>query len=250
MLKIFVFIISFYFVCSYSIAQKVLPDITVKNLNGQIVVSWKNEYTKPIATINIQRSFDSTKNYTTIGSVLNPQNIENGYADEKPPYNKMYYRLFIAYEGGTYIFSKTTRPIVENKSTADSSIENNLNSDVNVVDKINNPYQFNPQILAKPKLPVIQNEDNKQIITYPSKRIFTAKENNIVIYLPEAALKKYTAKFFNEKEELIFEMNKIEDSYLIIEKVNFVHAGWFYFEIYENGKLIEKNKFFIAKDIK
>ena len=58
-------------------AQETLPAITVKNIGGQIVVSWVNNYKAPVANISIQRSFDSLKNYTTIGSVLNPMNIEN-----------------------------------------------------------------------------------------------------------------------------------------------------------------------------
>ncbi len=33
-----------------------------------------------------------------------------------------------------------------------------------------------------------------------------------------------------------------------MEKVNFVHAGIFNFEIYEDGVLIEKHKIYIAKD--
>ena len=94
-------------------AQDTLPKISVKNLSGHIIISWVNNYKIPVTAINIQRSFDSLKNYSTIGSVLNPQNIENGYADATPPYNKMYYKVFVSFEGGTYIFSKVTRPIKE-----------------------------------------------------------------------------------------------------------------------------------------
>ena len=92
-------------------AQEVLPGITVKDFSGKIIVSWMNEYKVPVSNISIQRSYDSTKNFTTIGSVLNPQNLENGFADNKPPYNKMYYRLFISFEGGAYVFSSTVRPV-------------------------------------------------------------------------------------------------------------------------------------------
>ena len=83
----------------------------------------------------------------------------------------------------------------------------------------------------------------KDEITYPSERIFTSKDNNIVIHLTDAATKKYSAKFFNESDSLLFELTKLNDEYLILEKVNFVHAGWFHFEVYESGKLVEKNKF-------
>jgi hypothetical protein len=43
-------------------AQDTLPSITVKNYSGQVVVSWVNNYKAPVATINIQRSYDSLKN--------------------------------------------------------------------------------------------------------------------------------------------------------------------------------------------
>ena len=101
------------FGASGAVAQDTLPRITVKNISGQIIVSWVNNYKAPVTAINIQRSYDSLKNYTTIGSVLNPQNFENGYADAAPPYNKMYYRVFVSFEGGTYVFSKVVRPVKE-----------------------------------------------------------------------------------------------------------------------------------------
>jgi hypothetical protein len=40
-------------------AQEILPGISVRNSGGKIIVSWRNEYQKPVATINIQRSYDS-----------------------------------------------------------------------------------------------------------------------------------------------------------------------------------------------
>jgi hypothetical protein len=256
----FLFILIFNLFAVTLTAQKTLPDITVKNLNGQIIVSWVNNYKVPVTNINIQRSYDSLKNYTTIGSVLNPQNIENGYADSKPPYNKMYYRVFISFDGGSYIFSKVARPVKEvievveviKDTTAKSSIASTAaeqpapdtsvpclirGRDKSAVQTINDPKNKDPKnIQPKTTLPAITNPD---IITYPSRRIYTAKDNNIVIYLPEAETKKYLVKFFEENETPLFELTKLHDNYLIIEKVNFVHAGWFHFE---------RNKFFIAKD--
>ncbi len=230
-------------------AQDTLPNITVKNLNGQIIVSWVNNYKAPVTAINIQRSFDSLRNYTTIGSVLNPQNIENGYADANPPYNKMYYRVFISFEGGSYLFSKIARPVKDKPATP--VVEDTLHPFL-VKDNwaAQGTINYNkPKIIGiqpKPQLPPINT--NTEIITYPSRRIYTAKDNNIVIYLPDAEVKKYTVKFFDENDSPLFELNKINESYLILERVNFIHAGWFHFEVYESGKLVEKNKFQIAKE--
>ncbi len=242
----FLFILLFNLFAVSLTAQDTLPGITVKNLNGQIIVSWINNYKAPVTTINIQRSYDSLKNYTTIGSVLSPQNVENGYADVKPPYNKMYYRVFISFDGGSYKFSKVARPVKEIEGAADTSFPFlNRDRDRSAIPTIFDPRNPNAAISPKTHLPQI---NNTEIITYPSRRIFTGKDNNVIIYLPDAETKKYIVKFFEENDAPLFELNKVRENYLIVEKVNFTHAGWFHFDIYENGKLIEKNKFYISKD--
>ena len=208
-----------------------LPFITVKNINNKIVVSWLNDYSKPITALNIQRSYDSLKNYATIGSVLSPQSRENGFADANAPYNKMYYRVFISFEGGSYIITASARPIKEFYA-ADNALSEKY------------PW-------------LVSNKDSSTIfppskpgITYPSNNIFTAKDNNIIVHLVNAETKRYSVKFFDETEKFLFELTKLREEYLIIEKVNFVHTGWFRFEIYENGLLIENNKFQILKEVK
>jgi len=221
----------FFFISLASVvrSQQVLPSISVKNMSGKIIVSWRNEYAVPVTNINIQRSYDSLKNYTTIGSVLNPQNRENGYADPNPPYNKMYYRVFIAFEGGSYIISQPVRPVKDAGSDSASVTRY--------------PWQINPLEDSTINIPPAGSD-----INYPSKRIYTARDNSIVIYLPDAAAKKYSAKFYDEHEKLAFELTRLREEYLILEKVNFSHSGWYRFELYEDGKIIEKNKFFVPRD--
>jgi hypothetical protein len=211
--------------------QKPLPVIMVKNINNKIIVSWVNDYAKPITTLNIQRSYDSLKNYKTAGSVLSPQSRENGYADVNAPYNKMYYRVFVAFEGGTYAYSNIMRPI---KDTT----------------KYNNVADEKMPWMTVPGDSGFIEPPAKPTITYPSSFIFTAKDNNVIIHLSETATRKYSVKFFDDTEKFLFEIKRIKEDYLIIEKVNFVRTGWFNFEIYEDGELLEKNKFQITKDAK
>ncbi len=252
-------------------AQAILPNITVKNFSGKIIVSWQNAYNIPVTNISIQRSYDSLKNFSTIGTVLNPQNIENGFADDKPPYTKMFYRVFISFEGGSYIFSSTARPVkvpefkkeipvtttdIISLNPADNIEINRKDSTLNLNE--NNPVlphiptQVNPLTDSNVKLPPRKDsiivKIDPEAITYPSQRIYTGRENNVVIYLHNAAIKKYSVKFFDENDNFLFELTKLREEYLIIERVNFVHSGWFHFELFENGKLVEKNKFFIGKD--
>jgi len=82
----------------------------------------------------------------------------------------------------------------------------------------------------------------------PSKYVFTEKDGNIKIALPNAGLHKYALKFFEPDQSEAFEIKHISDTLIILDKTNFVHSGWFNFELYEDGKLKEKHKLYVPKD--
>lgn len=257
MLRSLVFIFFVGSVMSAANAQEVLPGITVLQSGEKVIVSWKNEYNKPVAALTIQRSYDSLKNFTTIGSVLNPQNRENGYADVTPPYNKMYYRIFLAFEGGSYIITPSVRPTKDSlykSSTATIRYpwQQRPREDNNPIVRLPEPLlNLPPKNTKVPDVPNVSDVPNVPVIpapNFPSKWIYTAKDNNVVLYLPAAANKKYVAVFYDELERKIFELSNLKEEYLIIEKVNFVRSGWYSFQLFENGKLVEKNKFFVPKD--
>ncbi len=252
--------------CStFVFAQNVLPDITVNNLNKKVIVSWLNEYKKPIQNIFIQRSYDSLKNFSTIGTVLNPLNLENGYPDLTPPYDRMFYRVTITFENGEYEIGKSARPIISPIELVDLDVtaipkkESNLEleeshdtSEITLLkpnEKIN-PLKKIDSLKAGINLEKSIKTDLKKSIetSYPSLHIYTNKQNIVVINIQNTTSKKYLVKFFDEKEKQVFEIKHIPDDYLFIEKSNFVHPGWFNFELYEDGVLIEKNKVFLAKD--
>jgi hypothetical protein len=78
--------------------------------------------------------------------------------------------------------------------------------------------------------------------------IFTNKDGNVVISLPDIDKKKYSVKFLDPDAAELFELKEIKQSPLILDKTNFIHSGWFHFELYEDGKIKEKNKFFVPKE--
>ena len=199
-----------------SFAQDTLPKITVGQISSKVLVSWTNHF-YTITTISIQRSFDSLKNFTTIGSVLDVKTKVNGFIDAKPLSPNMFYRVFISFEGGTYLFTKSKRPDKDN-------------------------------YVDIPGLKDLQQNVNTNSWFVPSKRIYTGRDNNVIISLPDAGKKKYAIKFYEESGALLFELTKITEPYLTLEKVNFLHAGIFNFELYENNILIEKHKVYVPKD--
>lgn len=81
-----------------------------------------------------------------------------------------------------------------------------------------------------------------------SKYIFVDKAGLIHIELPWFARRKYLVKFFENDLSPLFEIKDVKDPILLLDKANFMRAGWYFFEIYEDGKLLEKNKFFVGRD--
>jgi hypothetical protein len=203
------------------IGQDTLPQVSVFSQSGKVIISWKNTYGAKITNINIQRSSDSLKRFTTIGTVLNPLNRENGYVDSKPPQDRIFYRVFIAFEGGDYIFSRSHRPVMDTS-----------------VAFIDIPFE------EKKEPPKTQEPTG----FVPSKFVFTGKDNNVILNLPDAAKRKFSIKFFDENDKPVFEINSITEPYLILEKVNFLHAGWFKYHLFDNNVLLEKFKFYIPKE--
>ena len=209
------FILCFLFALQkISFSQDTLPKISVTQISNKVLIAWTNPYTS-VTNIGIQRSYDSIKNFTTIGSVLNVKAQTNGFVDSKEFIPSQYYRLFISFEGGTYIFTESHRPGLDT-----------LNVIPDITETIN---------------PV-------KTWFIPSRQVYTGRDNNVVMSLPDADKKKYSVKFFEDDGTFLFEIKKITEPYLTVDKVNFIHAGLFKFELFDNGVPIENHKVYIPKD--
>lgn len=82
----------------------------------------------------------------------------------------------------------------------------------------------------------------------PSKFVYTERDGNVAINLPYIAIHKYSIKFFDDKSVPLFDITEVKEPVLLIDKVNFLRSGWYRFELYEDGRLKEKHKFFIPRD--
>ncbi len=203
-----------------SLAQDTLPKITVTQLGPKVLVSWNNPFTN-VTNINVQRSSDSLKNFTTIGSLLDVSPGINGFADPKEfiP-SDQYYRLFISFHGGSYIFTKSHRPGKDTLSEL--------------------PPIEQPTTVERPR--------NDRNLFIPSPHVFTGGDNNVIISLPDAVRKKYSLRFYRADGTFLFEISKIKENYLMLDKANFLRSGLFIFELYDNKIIIERHKFYIPKD--
>lgn len=200
--------------------QDTLPNFSVRNIgNNRIIIGWVNQIPN-VSQISIQRSHDSLRNYKTILSVADPKAIQNGFADTKAPNDHMYYRLFYVIEGGLFYFTEAKQPYLDTARKQTVTI-----TEVKPVEITQRPQPF-----------------------VPSYYVYTNKDGYVYINLPDALKKKYSVKFFEDDDTFLFEIKNIRETALTLDKSNFHHGGWFRFELYNEDDLVERHRFYLAKD--
>jgi len=240
-------------------AQEALPGFRVRNAgNNRIVIGWINPF-QNIAQISIQRSADSLGIYKTIISLADPKSVQNGFTDTKAPNDRMFYRIFYAMEGGTYYFTKAKRPDTTKLRSPALAVAPRL-----VIGARDIPYKYKDSIFVRNRdTLLIVNRDTLRVTAkdtvvvkatlpkevkkpewIPSKRIFSGLDGNVLIRLPDAPGREYSIKFY-DNTELILEIPSLSEKELTLDKANFHHSGWFFFELYDDKRLVERNKFFL-----
>lgn len=81
----------------------------------------------------------------------------------------------------------------------------------------------------------------------PSRYVRKEKNSDLVIVVP-VVREKYKIRFFDDRDQFLFEIKQIRDSLLIVEKVNFRHAGLFQYELFKDNALVERNRFIIKSN--
>jgi len=222
-----------------------LPKFKALKKDGEITISWINGF-KNAAQINIQRSKDSARNFSTIHSLPNPNVKTYSFVDKTAKNDSVYYRIFVLFEGTNYIFTPsrrlfvdtTKKPVPAPKVTATPEKEKEKEKEKVKEEK---PKEEKPKEEKAPPPP-------PKPVWVPSVYIFTGDDGNAVIKIPDALLKKYSIKFMKEDGSMLFMVPQVKETYLTLDKVNFLKSGWYYFELTEDGKLKEKNKFLITRD--
>ena len=250
-----------------------------------MVVSWTNPYNNLIQ-LAVQRSTDSVRKFTSVFSATSPELPVNGFADKVTPGTKVYYRIFYVMRGGSYYFTKSkqasTGPAVGIKE-ADSRRDQLSDSLIAAItDPKTNPELLGPDIpyyiiLEDTLLTTLTNGDlvrfrdsimtrtkdtlyQKTIDTIllaryippfaqsTSQYVYTDRDGFIVVKLPDALKKRYDLVFLQEDETPVLEFKPVKFTYFVIDKTNFYQAGWYKFELKENGRIKERNKIFLAKE--
>jgi len=211
----------------------VLPDFSASIKTGKIQLDWISGFPQ-VKEIGIQRSLDSVLNFNTIGYASYPTQTRNAYLDNKPLPGNNYYRLFILFNNGRFIYSKTVLALSDSTIRADQKLQ----------------YADIKDAARGLRGREQENKEPERALWHPSNYIYTTADGNINIKLPEAPQKKYSVKFYEPNGAFLFDIDQVKAPFLILEKAIFLHAGWFNFEIFEDGKLKEKWNLFIPLNYK
>lgn len=90
-----------------------LPGITSIRRKNKTEVSVEHTFSKKVNNINIQRSLDSNKNFTTISVFYSPDGKKKIFVDSSSSNAKYYYRAFVAFEDGSYQVGKPVIPTTD-----------------------------------------------------------------------------------------------------------------------------------------
>lgn len=212
----------FFLVGSRAAAQDTLPRFSVKNAgNNRVIIGWVNPFTS-IKQISIQRSFDSARNFKTILTVADPKAVQNGFTDLLAPNDHMWYRLFYVMGNNDFFFTPAKQPLRDTSRLTNAALGNGTD----------NPLK--QTVIKKPEY-------------IPSYYVYTSGDGNVFINLPDADKKSYSIKFYSANNEFLFDIKSVKETGLTLDKANFLRAGWFNFELYNDDKLVERNRFYLAK---
>lgn len=211
-------------------AQTTLPDLQATTQKGINVLSWMCQY-DGIKSIAVQRSNDSIYNFTTIGYVKETKKGTQGYVDGHPLPGNNFYRLYIAFNSDLTWYSNRIKIHIDSSQLMQKAV-------------------LPPNDSLQKMLGTIITNDGSSIntsaitsYTYTrSQYVFTNPfTGHINIELPDDMDAKdvYSLKFFNQQNAKVFEVPKVSEQSVILDKRNFQRKGLYKFELLKNSKLIE-----------
>jgi len=246
-------------------AQPALPDFNIiKGPKNHTILSWKNNFGDNLVVLNIQRSTDSVRGFSTIHSVDNLSLATNAYTDNKPVPGAEYYRFYYMMKNGSYYFTKA-------KKIATGFVADNLLSQLNSSKTIT-VMGDHPQKLAFNQLNHLKdsvvnftsdslyfvNDSTIQYVKYNavaamastatqlqpvSKFLYLNADSYIVLKFPQQDLDQYSMTIYKRNgTSVLFKIPRFNQSELILSKSSFLHTGWYPYEIYKNGKLQERSR--------
>lgn len=220
------FFLFFIFLGTASIAsgQPTLPEVGAISKDGINILSWLNPYTSGVKSITIQRSADSTYNYSTIGFIKNTTTDAQTFVDAHPLLGTNWYRVVVLFNSETDWKSNLVKLVVDSASIAQRKPlppNDSIQAIVSKMDKAG----VNAETVNN--LNTVSYQKSKYIFTNP----FTG---NVNIELQDALTSTYAVQFYDQNGKVVLEIPRVNDTVVILDKRNFQSSGLFKFKLYKD----------------
>ncbi len=269
MLKYILLFSVFISMAIHSFSQAPLPDFTIKKgTQNQKVISWQNNYGDMISVLNIQRSTDSVRDFRTVYSEPNPSLAVNAFTDTRSVPGMDYYRIYYQMKNGSYYFSKAKKvstgfisedlfsslgssknvliqgdesrvvSVVNFKKITDSVITNTSDSIYFLSDSTVNYRKFNPVTSMSAVV------TPTQTLIPVSGYLFLNTNGSVVIRLPDNEVDGFSMTIYQlDGTSVLYKIQHFDNPEIILSKSSFLRAGFYPYELFEDGKLKERSKF-------
>lgn len=219
MKKIILFIIlSLTFSTQFVWAQPDLPNVAQLSRNGVNILSWINPYNVNTKAVFVERSSQIDTGYVSLGFVEDIENPTQFFIDPKPQAGDNYYRVVVQFKAGQewrsneILMTNAPESLIVSQNISNDSLKH-LVKDLGVVTDM-----------------------EQSIPTYtPSPYVYVNPYNgNVNIELEDALEEWYVVKFYDERDRLLFEIPRVNDVFVILDKRNFQKNGLHKFKITKN----------------
>ena len=254
-------------------SQDTLPSFRAVIRSGKVVLSWVNLSSRVIQ-LTIQRSSDSLQGFKSIAPMPDPSLTENGFMDMRAPDTRQYYRIYVQESGGYFFTTPSRRAIPESEAPQiirARPIYIPPAPKYTPIVEVQEPVQQIPTLntlTASGLRPIIAKRPPGRIrfavqpiaveikelevripnsLLSPSVFMLVNPDGNLQLALPSDRAANYRIQFYLPDGAPFFQVSRVKDPFLIIDKVNFLKSGWFEFEVYESERLRERKRIFIPK---
>jgi hypothetical protein len=274
LLKIILFVMVCGMMTQESSAQDTLPNFRAVIRSGRVVLSWVN-LSPRVVQLTIQRSSDSLKGFKSIAPMPDPALLENGFMDNRAPDTRQFYRIYVQESGGYFFTTPSRRAIPESEAAPIVRASPIYVQPAQKPTPITPPSKETEQLIPtyndmkrsglKPVMarwPTGRIRFSDQLLTAdyrvldvkipsallnPSVFMFINPDGNVLLVLPETKLSGFRIQFYLPDGAPFFQISRLKESSLVIDKANFLRSGWFDFEVYEHEMLRERKRIFIPK---
>ena len=223
-------------------AQTILPDFDAISDKGVNILMWNCQY-EGLKNIAVQRSADSTFNWSTIGYVKNLAKGPQAYVDGHPLPGKNWYRLNIAFSSDLTWFSNTRKLNVDSTALAQQPVMPPNDALQNLATKMATGGTFvDIAGLAEKNLSIpLPNDPAADAYSYiKSQFVFTNPfTGHINVEVDSVKNHTYTLAFFDQKDQKVLAIDKISEPVIIIDKRNFQRKGLYKFELMKDKAKLE-----------